>query len=234
VSSRVRLLKGPPFSFEFKNILSKFRWTEFNQVFRNDFITNELVQQQASRRTTEADSIHTQEPLASTAAHSLSMPWRSRYVAPASNGASSSVNENSLPLPQTSGLTSRYEGVEVPEDGNGSGVAVPASPQHEPSPALSSASSTQQVWLRTDEQPITDDIAAALINSTNEVLLHSPKALDFAVVKQKAAEKLGVSSSFWGKDEQDEWFLKSKNVIKMAVVSYDVDPSSFSADNMAI
>ena len=58
------------------------------------------------------------------------------------------------------------------------------------------------------------------MSCTYQRLQQSPKAIDFGVVKQRVEQILDLPPDFWGKNEKDEWFLKSKNIIKMAVVSF--------------
>ena len=63
------------------------------------------------------------------------------------------------------------------------------------------------------------EVAIALTNSTNERLQQSPGMLDFGAVKKAVEQNLGLTPDFWGKSEEDEWYMKSKNIIKQAVVS---------------
>lgn len=88
--------------------------------------------------------------------------------------------------------------------------------------ASSSTSSSPALQGRSGEWPTASEVAAALIASTNERLQQFPKNLDFGVVKQGAEQRLGVTSDFWLDRDGDEWFSRSKNIIKMAVVSTHV------------
>lgn len=69
--------------------------------------------------------------------------------------------------------------------------------------------------LSASERPKSATVEDALIRRTNERLQESPKALDFGVVKQRVEQELGLLPDFW---DDEQWFLKSKNIIKMAVV----------------
>ena len=110
-------------------------------------------------------------------------------------------------------------GSEAESDDGGDGVII-ANPMSHPQPTTRPRSASNQITsLSARSSPTADEVERALISSTNERLYESPKALDFGVVKQRAEAKLGVLSDFWGKSEHDEWFAKSKNIIKMAVVS---------------
>jgi len=106
------------------------------------------------------------------------------------------------------------------EGGNGNHTS--ARVQYENSPAWSVASSGSSPHSGANARPRANDVADALYNSTKECLQQSTKGLDFGVVKQRAEQTLGVGSDFWGKNDRDDWFLTSKNIIKMAVVSVPV------------
>lgn len=60
------------------------------------------------------------------------------------------------------------------------------------------------------------EIDEALMSNTYERLQESPKALDFGVVKHRVEKELGLSPDIWA---EEQWFSRSKNIIKMAVVS---------------
>lgn len=218
VSSRIRLLKGPPFSFEFKSVLPKFRWTEFNNVFRSDFISAEPLQHHGPRRVPEVEPQTAHESFSGSKTHSSSTPWSAQgnselYATRAATSDTVTLALGNANLPSRP----KKSGVEQYDDPNG--VAVSNVLQYVHSRTVSRTSSSSPPQSGHNARPTANDVAAALISSTYERLHVSPKALDFGVVKQMVEEKLGLTFAFWGKDDRDEWFSKSKNIIKMAVVS---------------
>ena len=184
------------------------------------------------RRSQEFEQPRTHVPLASTTTNGSSMPWRPKKNADlyATNVA---VNETTTPLSEGLIVPSKPKPCEVDQDSDGNGVDVSAELRYDQPPALSNASSGQPTLPRANGSPTAVDVEAALISSTNERLKESPKALDFAVVKQRVERLLGLTSDFWGRDDQDEWFLKSKTVIKMTVVGFRVTTSPYSTDEVA-
>ncbi|KAK5957286.1 hypothetical protein OHC33_001658 [Knufia fluminis] len=216
VSSRIRLLKGPPFSFEFKSVLPKFRWTEFNNVFRSDFISAEPLQHHGPRRVPEVEPQTAHESFSGSKTHSSSTPWSAQgnselYATRAATSDTVTLALGNANLPSRP----KKSGVEQYDDPNG--VAVSNVLQYVHSRTVSRTSSSSPPQSGHNARPTANDVAAALISSTYERLHVSPKALDFGVVKQMVEEKLGLTFAFWGKDDRDEWFSKSKNIIKMAV-----------------
>lgn len=201
-------------------------------MFRSDLISNEPVQDYVWRRSQEFEQPRTHEPLASTTTNSSSMPWRLKKNADlyATNVA---VNETTTPLSEGLTVPSKPKPCRVDQDSDGNGVDVSAELRYDQSPALSNAFSGHPTLPRASGNSIAVDVEAALISSTNERLKESPRALDFAVVKQRVERSLGLTSDFWGRDEQDEWFLKSKTIIKMAVVGFRVITSRYSTDENA-
>lgn len=186
-------------------------------MFRSDFISNEPVQDYGWRRHQEFEQPRTYEPLVSTAIASSSLQWRKNPDLYATNAA---VNENEL-MSLSEGWTvpPKAKPYQVGQDSDRNGVNVSAEIYDDEWPTLSHASSGHATLRRDCRTPADIDVENALIISTNERLKESPRALDFAVVKQKAERSLGLTSDFWGR-EQDEWFLKSKTIIKMAVVGF--------------
>jgi hypothetical protein len=201
-------------------------------VFRSDFISNEPVQHNVWRRSQEFEKPPTHEPSASTTTYSSSMPWRPKKNADLYD-TNIAVNETTTPASEGLVLPSKPKPCEVDQDSDGNGVDVSAELRYDQSPALSTPPSGQPTLPRASGSPTAVDVEAALISSTNERLKESPRALDFAVVKQRVERSLGLTSDFWGRGEQDEWFLKSKNIIKMAVVSFCVTTSRYSTDEIA-
>lgn len=214
VSSRIRLLKGPPFSFEFKNIISRFRWTEFKTVFRSEFIGKESMQ--PWRRSQDVDQLRSLEPSPSITNNTSSTPWRPKKNADL-YAAGVAINKAAAPVSEELIDLSSPKPSETDQDSDGNGVDVSADLHDDQSLASSTAASGQLTPPRSGESPTAMDVEAALISSTNQRLRESPMALDFGVVKQRVEQELGLTPDFWGKDEHDEWFLKSKKIIKMAI-----------------
>ena len=187
VSSRIRVLKGPPFSLEFGSILTKLKWTEFRHIFRSDMISsNDPVAYRVRRMSQEFEQPQNQDSWSKTASYPTAMVYRSRANRDNDRESSDALDEQ----------------------------------RGDPLAELSSSSSSQTTMPRPRTGATAAAIEATLISCTNERLTLSPKALDFGVVKQSVEQILGLPPDFWGKSENDEWFLKSKNIIKMAVVSY--------------
>lgn len=178
----MRLLKGPPFPFEFNSILPKFKQTVFEDVFRSELITKLPGQHHVWRRSHRdghSEELDPSKPM--PAMISPPMPWQPKEML--DNTAAVAVYGDNDSLDNTAILQ---------ED---------TPPPH-----------------RKGASPTFAEIEAALIWATNERLKESPKALDFAIVKQRTEQKLGLPPNFWGKTEYDEWFNRSKNVIKWAIV----------------
>ena len=199
VSSRIRILKGPPFSIEFRSILAKLRWTEFPSVFRSDAISKELVPSRVRPRSQEFEPPHKQEPRSRTATDDSPMP----------------VSEDLAILSKNKQPKANYNSV-------GDGMDVSDELRYDPSISLPTSSSptSSSILPRARVGLTAADIEAALMSCTYQRLQQSPKAIDFGVVKQRVEQILDLPPDFWGKNEKDEWFLKSKNIIKMAVVSF--------------
>lgn len=207
ISSRIRLLKGPPFSFEFRQILGRFKWTEFKDVFRSDFISSEPTPYRV---------IHDSEDTEPAGPHKP-WPWISKksaasYATPEATGHTPMFEEAWNPY--DSALQSQTR----PQDTS----HVPAQPSNKISDwsqplTPSSPSQVPQVQFENQESmPTTTAVEEALIRATFERLQQSPKALDFGVVKQRVEQELGLSPAFW---DDEVWFLRSKNIIKYTVVS---------------
>jgi len=124
-----------------------------------------------------------------------------------------------MPAPKDLIYFPRSTSSKTDQDSNATGSHVSTKVQYEQSPGLSSTSSGPPARSQGYRRREATDVAAALFNCTTESLQLSPKGLDFGVVKREVEQKLGLSPDFWGKDERDEWFLKSKHIIKMAVVN---------------
>ena len=139
------------------------------------------------------------------------LPWRSR--APAwSTVPGASPNETIAPESPSSvhGFdgTTRLHGDRNDSDSDSdNGSSVPLGP------VLTDLAAS----LVHGAHPPAKAVESALIASTNNRLNQRPEALDFGNVKQDVEFKLGLTSDYWGKNEQAEWFLKSKNIIKKAV-----------------
>ena len=149
------------------------------------------------------------------------MSWRpKKHVAvPTTNVA---TNETVTPVSQDLIDLLENKTTEIDQDSDGEGVNVSADANGSHSPASSAAASGQPTPPQASRRPTTAEVEAALINTTNECLRENPLALDFGVVKQRVEKSLGLTPGFWGTDGHDEWFLKSKNIIKMAIVSFRV------------
>jgi len=217
VSSRIRILKGPPFSYEFKTLLPQFKWTEFTNVFRSDFISHELVQHLVWRKSQELESQHARDSAVGFTVDnepvSSSGDYQGLYA------TNTSISEATSQLPKELTIPSRPRILEIDHDGKENGVRLGQNLQQGLSPSASSTSSGPTLQGHTGQLPTASEAAAALIASTNEFLQLFPKNLDFGAVKQQAAQRLGVTSDFWLDRHGDEWFSRSKNIIKMAVVS---------------
>ena len=217
VSSRLRLLKGPPFSFEFKNILPKFGWTEFPHVFNSDFISNQpALQPNTWRKSQDVEHLRTSGQASSITVDSPAMPWRPRnwgemLTDKVPRNGNAAVGSRRPPA------VSQPKGAEVDEDSDGEGVEISAKLQDILLSGSPQPSSSQIPTTRRTSSPNPDVVVATLISCTNERLEESPKALDFGVVKQRVEQRLGLPPGFWGRDESNQWYSRSKNVIKMAV-----------------
>lgn len=217
VSSRLRLLKGPPWSFEFKNILPKFRWAKFPNVFNNNFISNEsTLQQNTWRRSEDVEHFRTSGQLSSTTVENPAVPWRPsawgqmQTGKASANGTSMAASKPVLPMYETRGA-----GVDDHSDGEGTYISAQLQSVHlsgSPRPSSSRIATTGRTV-----SPVPEEVVAALINCTRERLEKTPTGIDFGVVKRRVEQKLCLTPAFWGRDESSQWFSRSKNVIKMAV-----------------
>ena len=222
VSSRIRILKGPPFSYEFKNLIPKFKWTEFTNVFRSDLISSEPVRNLVWRRSQDLESQRTRDPVGGTAVDGDSTRWASRGNYQGLYATNPAVSEIACPVSKELAFLSRPRVLEAEHDGTENNINASEHLQGGPRSASSNTPSSPAPRGSSGESPTAGEIAAALIASTNKLLQRFPKNLDFGAVKQGAEQRLGVSPEFLGKHEGDTWFSVSKNIIKMAVVSLNV------------
>lgn len=193
VPARVRLLKGPPFSRELQNILHKFQWTEFRNVFRDSVLSNDDLH----RNLPTGDTSLLDDSIADTDNHASLLPWRL-------TGNRQKHTQNNKYTVEDSRQSS-YNGSEArptPRDGEVIGS------RH------SRDSENGQPDGFEDHE-----IVSALVLATRENLQRSPRALDFGAVKTQVEQTYGLGSNFWGSSDKDKWFLRSKNVIKWTVVS---------------
>jgi len=190
-------------------------------VFRSNSLANELMRHYGKHRSEEFEQQRAHESLASATTNNSSMPLRPPKNADlyATNVA---ANESTTPMSEGLIVPSKPKLCDVGQDSDGNGVDVSAELYYDQSSALYTASSGQPMLPRASGSPTAVEVEDALIVSTNERLKESPGSLDFGVVKQRVERLLGLTSDFWGRGEQDEWFLKSKNIIKMAVVSFRI------------
>jgi hypothetical protein len=219
VSTHIRLLKGPPFSYEFKNILSRFQWTEFKHVFRSEFITKEYPQNQ--RRSQEIAKAPA-APVLSNTSHTTSMPWRPKKNLDLHTMNIAFKKADTTPSPDLIEFTSPKLGNLV-NDSDGDDDEEVAELDHARSPASSTGASGRLTPLeRTYSNPTADDVKHALVECTERRLKETPLALDFGAVKKMVEQELGLTPDFLGKKEGDEWYLIAKNTIKVAVVSTSI------------
>lgn len=204
MTSKIRILKGPPFSFEFKQIMGRFRWTEFKDVFKGEFISNESSPYRVLPDTEDAEAPGQHRP----------WPWVPKKTA------------GSYATPEATGNTPFFEEAWNPYDSALQAQNRSQNPSHDPSqqrpieaPDRSTGLQTPQALLSyqaSQDSTATATIDEALIRNTYERLQESPRALDFGVVKHRVEKELGLSPDIWN---EERWFSRSKNLIKMAVVS---------------
>jgi hypothetical protein len=210
ILSRIKLLKGQPFAQEFASILPKLRWTEFTNVFRSEALADVFTTSTHGRRVL-IEQTHEQKR---RDRDDFAMPLRPKA---ATKPIDAFVNEPTISAPW--GTANGFEGgIHLRQDERDSDEGwdyesppIPDSPK----PVLSSLSGSH---------PSPSEIEVALIKATIIRLNYSSRGLDFGNVKHDVELALGLSSDFWGKNEHDEWFLRSKNVIKKAVVSVSPTP----------
>jgi hypothetical protein len=201
-------------------------------VFRSEFITQEPVQSNLWRRGQEVVQPRPQEPISNIWNNTSTLAWRPKKNTEP-HAKSAIVDERHVP-PSSANLI-EFPGARplgIDQDSDGEGVDVPTELRSDRASASSAASSVQQGSWVPSRKPTTYEVAATLIQSTNKLLKESPKAVDFGLVKTRTEQLLGLKPDFWGKSEHDEWFLKSKNIIKLTIVSYLVVTSWYITDNM--
>jgi hypothetical protein len=201
IASRIKLLMAQPFAREFSTILHKLKWTEFPNIFRTEAIVfgsrYHIPQRQNQAHVTSA------KPSVS----SINKLWQLQLA------------DSDQPTPPTttskqhvrSGIDrrSREAGDDDDSDDDQAGAAVTGI-------ATQSSGGT----TRAKHHALTPkEIESALIGRTNARLELDSRGLDFGVVKREVERELGLPSDFWGKNEQDPWFWKSKKILKKAVVS---------------
>jgi len=128
------------------------------------------------------------------------------------------ANEKTVPTSKSVTTGLRLGQMLIDLDNDRSSTSTSVEWQHESSPVLSNAASGSLTPEKVGQASTESEVEAAIIRCVNECLRVSPKALDFAVVKQMVERQLGLTPDFWGKNECDEWYTKSKNINKMAVV----------------
>lgn len=200
VSSKIRILKGPPFSFEFKQIIGRFKWTEFEDVFRSEFISNDFSPYRVLHDTEDIEPAGQHRP----------WPWVPKKTA------------SSYTTPEVTGNTPFFEEAWNPYDSalqaqSRSQYLAHDLPQQQ-SKEVSDRSIERLPLAATTEQPpiTTMIIEEALMRNTYDRLQESPKALGFGVVKHRVEKELGLSPDVWN---EEQWFTRSKDIIKMTVVS---------------
>lgn len=210
VATRLRLLKGPPFSSEFKIVLPKFKWTEFKHIFRSEFITYEPRSPEVRSTETVQASAVAQETIAT--APTLKSLDQKQLANPAELDIRGVVDSHeALEKATTLYASTKY----------GASRSMQASSDENDQWSVSSVRSSlpaSVVPSQADRKPTEADITTALIDSTNERLRYSPTALDFGTVRQMVELKMGLSSNIWSDSGRAMRFLDSKNVIKYAVV----------------
>lgn len=196
VPARIRLLKGPPFSREFQNLLHKFQWTEFKNVFRDSLLSNDGSQINIP---TNSSSV-LDEPDVGKTSHASLLPWTF------SGKNEGHRHAQHIPLVTTDNRT--------PSSNN-------SAAHHELQYGVDARSNEEFVSREAAQgnQPDDREIVGALVSATRQILDRTPRALDFGAVKAQAEQLYGLRPDFWGTSEKDKWFLRSKNVIKWAVVS---------------
>jgi hypothetical protein len=156
-----------------------------------------------------------------TTINTTSIPWRPKSRDQHTTGAVSTKGYRSTG-PDLIELASP-ESPKTDQDSDGVGVDVSHGVAGYQSPTSSTAASgVLTPPKKARGHPTTFEVEAALKRCTNRRLEESPLALDFGFVKKMVEQELGLTNDFWGKGEQDEWFLKSKNFIKMAVVRFPI------------
>lgn len=217
VSSRVRLIKGPPFAFEFQNILPRFKCTEFKNVFRSALIANDSMRQHDSRKSQDLEPLRAQVLFPING--SSYIPWRSKDSGEL-NEIYGVMDEKTVLSFKQKTAAFKPEQSPADQDSDQSSTNTPAELQYDPLVATTAAPLSSLIPTIANRMPTESEVEAVLISSTNQKLLLSPAALDFGVVKAMAAQRLGLELNFWGRSDQDEWHVKSKKIIKAAVVSF--------------
>lgn len=104
------------FSYEFKNPLPQFKWTEFTNVFRSDFISQEPIQHLVWRRSQELEPQRTQDPAMDTTVDSEPI-WSSGDF-PGLYATNPVISEATSPLAKELAIPSRPRILKVDRDGN--------------------------------------------------------------------------------------------------------------------
>lgn len=231
ISSRVRILKGPPFSYEFKTMISNLEWIEFKNVFRSDFVTQEPVQGSMWRNTQEVVQRRPQEPLSTISNNTSTLAWRPKSTTDL-HAKTVVIDENTVPRAVDLIEFPRGRPSGVDQDSDEDVVCVPMELRSDRASASSTQSWFQPNLPQAKGTPTTVQVAAALIKSTNEILEETPRSVDFGFVKTRVEQMLGLTPKFWGTSEDDEWFFKGKNIIKLTIVSFHMPVSSPVSENL--
>lgn len=201
IATRIILLEGPPFAFEFRNIISRFSTTQFPTVFKDTLLKDDKVKPRSavlerdlidfdaqSRSTPGIDQSSASQRATYSGPVATTLPNRSRKAWPVNDGASSEDEDERS--------TSSSTKVEI-----------------ETNPITQSGS----------DVPMTDteykNAWQTLRKCTRQQLELTPLALDFAKVKATAAAELGKTSEWWGSNDSEPLYKDSKQVIKDEIVS---------------
>ncbi|KIW34987.1 uncharacterized protein PV07_01714 [Cladophialophora immunda] len=203
IASRIRLIKGRPFSAEFSSIQDKLQWTEFAAVFRNATPSKERTPD-GIRRDTQVwvQQPQTQRSWQRTSSGDRSMASRPKMIA---DVYGNNVGSNAIATTLLENLYRAERGVDEADTHSWNSSASLKSP----------SSPTALPRRRADYSA--DDIVTALIKCVNDMLQKTPKSLDFGDVRRRVESIFGLPSNFWA---GDGWTRRSKNIIKRAVESW--------------
>ncbi|KIW22014.1 uncharacterized protein PV07_12588 [Cladophialophora immunda] len=211
ILSRIILLKGLPFATEFASILPKLRSTEFTNIFRGEALADVSMPRNHGRRSIGFDQAREKESQLS-GHNDFTLPWRSK---PAARFGAIDAPGNETTVTGTWYTTISPEGGNHLPRGENDGDM---DSQHESPSRLDFPNST--LSSTSGARPSRSEIEAALIDSTTRRLNQSSRGLDFGHVKHDVELALRLTPDFWGKSEEDEWFLRSKDIIKRAVEAW--------------
>ena len=224
VPSRLRLLKGPEFAFEFRPVLHSYRQLEFPNIFRGEKLPS-LRYSPPGRNASLWPALPSKRK-----ADSGDGDWGQYHNVNNKAAYTATWNQTPAYYPGSISWTAGSQrSAGLTKTGPAGSPTLPASAavvSHAPgrtSPGTSSRTTVPTNVATPPQQPASPPnkplaVERALVQSTLEDLTRDPRQCQHGRIRHLAGAKLGVSPAFWG-IQDGPMFESSKRVIKWTTVS---------------